>query len=104
MFVIRLLRWISLDNPKNPASAAVASRRLGSTAGGVMSISAAGRIGGEHCVSRAQARSVNAALQTAASRHVTVVAASGDIGAVAEPCDVYGALTGTGTFTPVKEV
>jgi subtilase family serine protease len=35
---------------------------------------------------------------------VTVVAASGDIGAVAEPCDVYAALTGTGTFTPVREV
>ena len=33
-----------------------------------------------------------------------MVAASGDIGAVGEPCDVYGALTGTGTFTPVKEV
>jgi len=30
--------------------------------------------------------------------------ASGDIGAVGEPCDVYGALTGTGTLTPVKEV
>ena len=55
-------------------------------------------------MSRAQAQSVNAALQAAASRHVTVVAASGDIGAVAEPCDVYGALTGTGPFTPVKEV
>ena len=47
---------------------------------------------------------MNAALQTAASRHVTVVAASGDIGAVAEPCDVYAALAGSGTFTPVKEV
>jgi subtilase family serine protease len=35
---------------------------------------------------------------------VTIVAATGDIGAVAEPCDVYGALTGTGTFTPVKGV
>ena len=69
-----------------------------------MSISAAGQIGGEHCVSHAQARSLNAALQTAASRHVTVVAASGDIGAVAEPCDVYGALTGGARFTPVKEV
>ena len=102
--VILLLPSTSLDNTKNAVSAAVASLRLGSTEGGVMSLSAAGQIGGEHCVSRAQASSVNAALQTAASRHVTVVAASGDIGAVAEPCDVYGALTGTGTFTPVKEV
>jgi subtilase family serine protease len=102
--VILLLPSTSLDNTKNAVAAAVASLRLGSTEGGVMSISAAGQIGGEHCVSRAQAESVNAALQAAASRHVTVVAASGDIGAVAEPCDVYGALTGTGTFTPVKEV
>jgi subtilase family serine protease len=102
--VILLLPSTSLDNAKNAVSAAVASLRLGSTEGGVMSLSAAGQIGGEHCVSRAQASSVNAALQTAASRHVTVVAASGDIGAVAEPCDVYAALAGTGTFTPVKEV
>ena len=102
--VILLLPSTSLDNTKNAVAAAVGSLRLGSTEGGVMSISAAGQIGGEHCVSRAQASSVNAALQAAASRHVTVVAATGDIGAVAEPCDVYGALTGTGTLTPVKEV
>jgi subtilase family serine protease len=102
--VILLLPSTSLDNTKNAVSAAVASLRLGSTEGGVMSISAAGQIGGEHCVSRAQVRSVNAALQTAARRHVTVVAASGDIGAVAEPCDVYGALTGARPITPVKEV
>jgi subtilase family serine protease len=102
--VILLLPPTSLDNTTNAVAAAVASLRVGSTEGGVMSISAAGQIGGEHCVSRAQASSVNAALQTAASRHVTVVAASGDVGAVAEPCDVYRALTGTGTFTPVKEV
>jgi len=102
--VILLVPSTSLDNTGNAVSAAVASLRLGSTEGGVMSISAAGQIGGEHCVSQAQASSVNAALQAAASRHVTVVAASGDIGAVAEPCDVYGALTGAGTFTPVKEV
>src|SRR5215472_1439694 len=102
--VILLLPSTSLNNTKNAVSAAVASLRLGSTEGGVMSISAAAQIGGEHCVSREQARSVNAALQTAARRRVTVVAASGDIGAVAEPCDVYAALAGGGTFTPVKEV
>jgi subtilase family serine protease len=102
--VILLLPSTSLDNTNNAVSAAVESLRLGSTEGGVMSISAAGQIGGEHCVSQAHASSVNAALQAAASRHVTVVAASGDIGAVAEPCDVYAALAGSGTFTPVKEV
>ena len=102
--VILLVPSTSLDNTRNAVSAAVASLRLGSTEGAIMSISAAAQIGGEHCVSRAQAASVNAALHTAASRHVTVVAASGDIGPVAEPCDVYAALAGTGTFTPVKEV
>jgi subtilase family serine protease len=102
--VVLLLPTNSLDNTANTVSAAVGALRLGSTEGGVMSISAAAQIGGEHCVTRAQADRVNTALQTAASRHVTVVAASGDIGAVAEPCDVYAALAGTGTFTPVKEV
>jgi subtilase family serine protease len=102
--VILLLPTNSLDNTANAVSAAVEALRLGSTEGGVLSISAAAQIGGEHCATRAQADGVNAALQTAASRHVTVVAASGDIGAVAEPCDVYAALAGTGTFTPVKEV
>ncbi len=102
--VILLVPSTSLDNTGNAVSAAVGSLRLGSTEGAIMSISAAAQIGGEHCVSRAQATSVNAALHTAASRHVTVVAASGDIGPVAEPCDVYAALAGTGTFTPVKEV
>jgi len=73
--VILLVPSTSLSNTKNAVSAAVASLRLGSTEGGVMSFSAAGQIGGEHCVSRAQATSVNAALETAARRHVTVVAA-----------------------------
>src|SRR5260370_725914 len=94
----------NLANTKNAGAAAVGSRRLGSTEGGVMSTSAAGQIGGEHCVSRAQASSVNAALQAAASQHVTVVAASGDIGAVRYPCDVYSAAFGGGTFPPVKGV
>jgi subtilase family serine protease len=102
--VILLVPSTSLDDTKQAVSAAVASLRLGSTQGGVMSLSAAGQIGGEHCVSRAQVNAVNAALLAAASRHVTVVAASGDVGAVGEPCDVYGALTGARPFTPVKEV
>ncbi|MGH3254995.1 MAG: S53 family peptidase [Streptosporangiaceae bacterium] len=102
--VILLLPSTSLDNTTNAVSAVVDSLRLGSTQGGVMSISAAGQIGGEHCVSRAQAASVNAALQVAVSRHVTVVAASGDIGAVRYPCDVYSAAFGGGTFPPVKGV
>jgi subtilase family serine protease len=43
---------------------------------------------------------MNAALQTAARRHVTVVAASGDNGAAGEPCSAPPALS----FTPVREV
>jgi subtilase family serine protease len=78
--VILLLPTNSLDNTANTVFAPVGALRLGSTQGGVMSISAAAQIGGERCVTRAQTDSVNTALQTAASRHVTVVAASGDAG------------------------
>ena len=72
--VILLLPSASLDNTPNAVAAAVAGLRLGATLGSVMSISAAGQIGGEHCASRAQAGSVHAALQAAAGRGVTVVA------------------------------
>jgi len=102
--VILLVKPTSLNNAANAVAAAIASLRLGSSLGGVISDSAAGQIGGEHCVTRAQAEGVNAALRTAAARHVTVVAASGDIGVVGEPCSLISALTGNGTFTPVKEV
>ena len=78
--------------------------RLGPALGGVMSISAAGQIGGEQCVSRAQADRLNAALQTAVSRGMTVVAASGDMGAAAYQCDLYSALTGTPPVKPAKGV
>jgi subtilase family serine protease len=45
---------------------------------------------------------LHAALRNAANHHVTVVAASGDVCAVGEPCQVFKGLTG-GTFSPVKE-
>jgi len=102
--VILLLPSTSLDNTPDAVAAAVAGLRLGPTLGSVMSISAAGQIGGEHCVSRAQAGRVNAALQAAVDRGMTVVAASGDIGAAAYQCDVYSALTGTAPVAPVKGV
>jgi subtilase family serine protease len=102
--VILLLPSTSLDNTPDAVAAAVAGLRLGATLGSVMSISAAGQIGGEHCVSRAQAGRVNAALQAAVDRGMTVVAASGDIGAAAYQCDVYSALTGTAPVAPVKGV
>jgi len=100
--VILLLPSTSLDNTPNAVAAAVAGLRLGPALGGVMSISAAGQIGGEHCVSRAQASSLNTALQAAVSRGMTVVAASGDMGAAAYQCDLYSALTGAPPVHPAK--
>jgi subtilase family serine protease len=102
--VILLLPSTSLDNTPNSVAAAVAGLRLGPALGGVMSISAAGQIGGEHCVNRAQTGRLNAALQAAVSRGMTVVAASGDMGAAAYQCDLYSALTGTPPVNPTKGV
>jgi subtilase family serine protease len=102
--VVLLLPSASLGNTPDAVAAAVAGLRLGPTLGSVMSLSAAGQIGGEHCVSRAQAGSVNAALRAAVDRGMTVVAASGDIGAAAYQCDVYSALTGSPPATPVRGV
>ena len=98
-----LVRATSLDNPANAVAAAVAAVRLGTSLGGVISISAAGQTGGEHCDTQAEVAALHKALQVAAAHHVTVVAASGDIGAVGEPCQVVKGLTG-GNFPPVKEV
>ena len=102
--VILLLPSTSLDNTPNAVAAALAELRLGPALGGVMSISAAGQIGGERCVSRGQAGHLNTALQAAVSRGLTVVAASGDIGAAAYQCDLYSALTGTPPVNPARGV
>ncbi len=102
--VILLLPSASLSDTADAVRAAVAGLRLGPALGSVMSISAAGQIGGEHCVTRAQADSVNAALQAATTHGMTVVAASGDIGAAAYQCDLYSALTGTAPAAPAQGV
>jgi subtilase family serine protease len=102
--VILLLPSTSLDSTPNAVAAALGEFRLGPALGSVMSISAAGQIGGEQCVSHGQAGSVNAALQSAVDRGMTVVAASGDMGAAAYQCDLYSALTGTPPVNPVKGV
>jgi subtilase family serine protease len=102
--VVLLLPSTSLDNTPNAVAAAIAALRLGPALGGVMSISAAGQIGGERCASRAQAGRLNAAVQAAVSRSTTVVAASGDMGAAAYQCDLYSALTGTPPANPAKGV
>jgi subtilase family serine protease len=101
---IVLVKSTSLDNTGAAVTAAVAALRMGISQGGIISFSAAGQIGGEHGVTRAQVARVHAALQAAASRHVTVVAASGDLGAAGEPCDVFDALTGRAFPLPVREV
>jgi subtilase family serine protease len=93
----------SLSTPQSAVAAAAAVVRLGLSQGRVISISGAGQIGGELCVTRAEAASLNSALQAAAGRHVTVVAAAGDTGAAGEPCSVATALTG-GSFPLIKEV
>jgi subtilase family serine protease len=98
-----MVKATSLENAPAAVAASVAALRLGSSLGGVISMSAAGQTGGEHCDTRAEVAALHSALEVASARHVTVVAASGDIGAVGEPCRVVEGLTG-GSFPPFKEV
>ena len=100
-----LVKGTSLDSAGQAVAASVAALRLGASQGGVISLSPAGQIGGEHCVDDAQLTQLNAALQDDASHHVTVVAATGDTGAAGEPCALIDALGGSMSgFTPRKEV
>jgi subtilase family serine protease len=92
----------SFHDAKSGVAAAVAALRLGVREGAVISISAAGQTGGEHCDIPSEVKVLNSALVNAADRRVTVVAASGDVGAVGEPCDLAKGLLG-GSFTLVKE-
>jgi subtilase family serine protease len=97
-----LVKATSLNNAASGVAASVAALRLGTSLGGVISISAAGQTGGEHCDTHAEVVALHAALRNAVQHHVTVVAASGDIGAVGEPCQLFKGLTG-GAFPPVRE-
>jgi subtilase family serine protease len=102
---IVLVQGNSLNSPGQEVAASVAALRLGASQGGVISLSPAGQIGGEHCVDHAQLTQLNAALQADASHQVTVVAATGDTGAAGEPCALIDALGGSlNGFTPRKEV
>jgi subtilase family serine protease len=92
----------SFTDARGGVAAAVAALRLGVRAGSVISISAAGQTGGEHCDTPPEVSLVNSALVDTADQHVTVVAASGDIGGVGEPCHLAEGLLG-GSFPPVKE-
>jgi len=103
---VLLVKGTSLDSPSQAVAASVAALRQGASEGGVISLSPAGQIGGEHCVDHAQLTQLNAALQADADHHVTVVAASGDAGAAGEPCALIDALSGgiSSGFVPRKEV
>jgi subtilase family serine protease len=102
---ILLVKGTSLDSADQEVAASLAARRMGATLGGVISLSPAGQIGGESCVSHAQVTQLNDALQTDINHHVTVVAASGDTGAAGEPCALIDALSGSisSHFVPAKE-
>jgi subtilase family serine protease len=104
---ILLVKGTSLDNADNAVAASVAALRLGASEGGIISLSPAGQIGGEHCVDHAQLTQLNAALQADADHHVTVVAATADTGAAGEPCALIDAIASPGisrSFIPRKEV
>jgi len=104
---ILLVKGTSLDSADQAVAASVAALRVGALQGGIISLSPAGQIGGEHCVDHAQVTQLNAALQADARHHVTVVAASGDAGAAGEPCALIEAISSPGissNFTPRREV
>jgi subtilase family serine protease len=100
---IDLVKRTSLDNAASAVAASVAALHTGMSQGGIMSLSPAGQVGGEHCVNRTQLASLNEALQAAAARNVTVVAATGDVGAAGEPCSLITGLLGGPASNPVKE-
>ena len=61
---ILLVKGTSLDNADTAVAASVAALRLGGTEGGIISLSPAGQIGGEHCVTHAQVDQLDAARRT----------------------------------------
>jgi subtilase family serine protease len=84
------------DSPAVATTDITAALRLGTTQGAVISFS---KSFGERCSTTAEIADLNATLQAARDRHVTVVNSSGDSGVVGRPCP--GAAT---VSAPVKEV
>ncbi len=103
---ILLVKGNSLDSADQAVSASIAALRMGASEGAVISLSPAGQIGGEHCVTHMQLEELNNALRTDAHDHVTVVAATGDSGAAGEPCALIDALSAgiSSSFIPRREV
>jgi subtilase family serine protease len=97
---IVLLNQADLATPAASAAALTAMLKTSIKDGDVISVSAGW---GEHCFTGAEVASMHAALREAARRHVTVVAGTGDIGAVSEPCDELDLVHGT-TFPLVRGV
>ncbi len=100
--VVDLVRNTALNHVKPAVAAAIAALRLAGSQGGIVSESAVGQTGGENCDTRAEVASLHRALLGAAAHQVTVVAASGDIGVVGEPCTLARSVFGGAPFTPVK--
>jgi subtilase family serine protease len=94
---VLLFNASAVSTPEGYITALVHLVRFGIAHGDVISISSAE---GEHCFTSAEVARLNTALRTAARRHVTVVAASGDIGPVGEPCSAPP----SSSFPPVREV
>ncbi|GLY89463.1 S53 family peptidase [Actinoallomurus iriomotensis] len=91
-----LVEPTALNSPASATAALTGALRRGLSHADVISISAGW---GEHCLTRAQITRQHAVLRAARDRHVTVVAGSGDTGAVSRPCP--GSQS---AWTPVKEV
>jgi subtilase family serine protease len=89
----------SLSTARGYIGDLIDTMRIGASgpfAGNVISSSAGT---GENCWTRAEVARLHRALRAAREHHVTVVAATGDIGPVAETCTVSGS-----SFTPVRGV
>lgn len=93
---IVLLPSTALSSTASAMAGLTAALWRGMSEGDVISVSAGW---GEHCLTAAEAASMDQALRAAAADDVTVVAASGDTGAVSRPC-----LGSAGAWNPVKEV
>ncbi len=86
-----------IDSPAATTSDGSAALRLGVSEGAVISVSS-GK--GEFCFTPAEIADLNATLQTARDRHVTVVVSSGDSGVVSSPCP--GAAAGSAPVVGVN--
>ncbi|GAB3961384.1 hypothetical protein GCM10029978_013550 [Actinoallomurus acanthiterrae] len=93
-----LVEPTALSSPASAMAALTGALRRGLSQGDVISISAGW---GEHCLTRAQVARQHGVLRAARDRHVTVVAGSGDTGAVSRPCP---GSTPQDPWVPVKEV